>query len=543
MNDDAHQLTSVAASRPSDAARYRYDAAGNPVDRAELGLDVTNSFNNLNQIVTGSWTGATLTVAGAVNYPVGSITVNGQPGTVYSDSTFDVANVPAVPGTNTLTATYTGPAYTNAPMTAIDTSTVVLGDTAYTHDANGNLTSDATFLYQYDLANQLTNVIRKADNTTVLQCRYDALGRRVEAIRSDGTVDRYVYFPGTFLVLAVLDETNTAKELYTRGPDLSGTLASAGGIGGILACTYATGSVLFHHADIQGNIIALVNLSGNFESTFRYTPFGQFAAQTEDILSRHLFSSKEFDHASGLYSYGYRFYLPRTGRWTNRDPLLEKGGGNLYAFVQNNAVTYYDAFGLLEARFQSAHRSSDEHDNYLLFSASCDKGKRIVNPDVDYSGVEECIAEKIKKNLSKQLPPPMLGGDYGMLGGYYVGNDISLGGYYGGDDIPREGYLHVYQYYLNESYKNDLVKTFRRVIGDKGFLGNLEKAENYPCDGTEVSLKAHMRTRLVAGGIRGEFVRILFLFPKADESYDCYLSHAKVNYDCEKCSKGPCDVL
>ena len=50
--DDAHQLTSVAASRPSDAARYRYDAAGNPVDRAELGLDVTNTFNNLNQIVT-----------------------------------------------------------------------------------------------------------------------------------------------------------------------------------------------------------------------------------------------------------------------------------------------------------------------------------------------------------------------------------------------------------------------------------------------------------------------------------------------------------
>ena len=72
MNDDAHQLTSVAASRPSDAARYRYDAAGNPVDRAELGLDVTNAFNNLNQIVTGSWTGATLTVAGTVNYPVGS---------------------------------------------------------------------------------------------------------------------------------------------------------------------------------------------------------------------------------------------------------------------------------------------------------------------------------------------------------------------------------------------------------------------------------------------------------------------------------------
>ncbi len=61
-----------------------------------------------------------------------------------------------------LASSPSGPAFTNVPMTATDTSTVVLGDTAYTHDPNGNLTSDATFTYQYDLANQLTNVIRKA---------------------------------------------------------------------------------------------------------------------------------------------------------------------------------------------------------------------------------------------------------------------------------------------------------------------------------------------------------------------------------------------
>lgn len=38
----------------------------------------------------------------------------------------------------------------------------------YAHDANGNL----------------TNVVRLADNARVLSCRYDALGRRVEAIRT-----------------------------------------------------------------------------------------------------------------------------------------------------------------------------------------------------------------------------------------------------------------------------------------------------------------------------------------------------------------------
>ncbi|MBQ7251762.1 MAG: hypothetical protein IJS32_04085 [Kiritimatiellae bacterium] len=73
-----------------------------------------------------------------------------------------------------------------------------------------------------------------------MSARYDALG---QAIRGDGSVERYVYFPGSFLVLAVLDGTNAVKEVYTRGPDLSGTLSSAGGIGGILACTYASGEV------------------------------------------------------------------------------------------------------------------------------------------------------------------------------------------------------------------------------------------------------------------------------------------------------------
>ena len=344
--DDAHQLTSVSAARPSDAARYRYDAAGNPVDRAELGLDVTNSFNNLNQIVTGSWTGATLTVAGSVNYPAGSISVNGQPGTVYPDSSFDVAAVAAVPGTNTLTATYTGPAFTNVPMTATDTSTVVLGDTAYTHDANGNLTSDATFLYQYDLANQLTNVIRKADNSVVLQCRYDALGRRVEAIRSDGTVDRYVYFPGSFLVLAVLDETNAPKEYYTRGPDLSGTLDSAGGIGGILACTYASGPVLYHHSDLMGNVIVATDSSGVVVATFRYTPFGQIALLAGNILPRHLFSSKEFDAETTLIYYGYRYYVPRQGRWLTRDPMGETASVQLYMAMKNCGFRWVDKWGL-----------------------------------------------------------------------------------------------------------------------------------------------------------------------------------------------------
>ena len=217
---------------------------------------------------------------------------------------------------------------------------------AYAHDAKGNLTSDGVFSYAYDTANQLTNVVRTADGARVLSARYDALGQRVEATRADGTIDRYVYFPGSFLVLAVLDGTNAVKEIYTRGPDLSGTPDGAGGIGGILACTYASGATYYSHADIMGNVIALTDASGSVVSTFRYTPFGQLSARTGTLLPRYLFSSKEFDRTASLYYYGYRYYSPHLGRWMTRDPIGEAHGAGLYDFVRNHPLIRIDLFGL-----------------------------------------------------------------------------------------------------------------------------------------------------------------------------------------------------
>jgi type VI secretion system secreted protein VgrG len=47
-----------------------------------------------------------------------------------------------------------------------------------------------------------------------------------------------------------------------------------------------------------------------------------------------------------LYYYGLRHYDPGTGRWTNRDPLDEEGGINLYGFVGNNSIDNSDYLGM-----------------------------------------------------------------------------------------------------------------------------------------------------------------------------------------------------
>jgi len=51
--------------------------------------------------------------------------------------------------------------------------------------------------------------------------------------------------------------------------------------------------------------------------------------------------------APGVSVYGFRYYSPETGRWLSRDPIGERGGINLYAFVDNDAINSFDLLGLV----------------------------------------------------------------------------------------------------------------------------------------------------------------------------------------------------
>jgi RHS repeat-associated protein len=57
------------------------------------------------------------------------------------------------------------------------------------------------------------------------------------------------------------------------------------------------------------------------------------------------FSTKYCDDETDLSYYGYRYYDPSTGRFLNTDPIGEKGGRNLYAFVENAPPNKFDPDG------------------------------------------------------------------------------------------------------------------------------------------------------------------------------------------------------
>jgi RHS repeat-associated protein len=99
--------------------------------------------------------------------------------------------------------------------------------------------------------------------------------------------------------------------------------------------------------DGNGNVTALVRTDGTLAAQYEFRPFGEILRATGPMAMANpfRFSTKYQDDETGLLYYGFRYYDSSTGRWPNRDPLQEKGGGNLYGFINNNAIGNFDPDG------------------------------------------------------------------------------------------------------------------------------------------------------------------------------------------------------
>ena len=130
------------------------------------------------------------------------------------------------------------------------------------------------------------------------------------------------------------------------GPDLSGTLQGAGGVGGLVAVSI-DGQYYFPCYDNNGNIVAYVDESGVKVASYTYDAFGNILSSSGAMRYdfHYLFSTKYQDPSTWLYDFGYRWYFPEIGRWLNRDPIEEEGGENLYVCCGNATTMYIDCLG------------------------------------------------------------------------------------------------------------------------------------------------------------------------------------------------------
>jgi RHS repeat-associated protein len=144
-----------------------------------------------------------------------------------------------------------------------------------------------------------------------------------------------------------------APELVNDDGDGDGTVALPRGYG--------------YFYDANGNVGQMLETTadggfGTLAAEYEYDPYGNAlrsprnapASGAYAASNPFRFSTKYFDgeldwpdtHADGMYYYGYRYYEPKLGRFTNRDPFGELGGLGLYAFAINAPTYVADLLGL-----------------------------------------------------------------------------------------------------------------------------------------------------------------------------------------------------
>jgi RHS repeat-associated protein len=189
-----------------------------------------------------------------------------------------------------------------------------------------------------------------------LDFAYDYQSRRIQKIVSawisssnvPQSTNRFAY--DGWNLRALLDSQSSIVSSFMWGLDLSGSMQGVGGVGGLLAISqYApTNSQQFTCFDGNGNVTALVDMASSaITGQYEYGPFGELIRLTgaTAAINPFRFSTKYQDEETGFLYYGFRYYNPSTGIWLSRDPIEEKGGNNLYGFVDNNAIRNVDHLG------------------------------------------------------------------------------------------------------------------------------------------------------------------------------------------------------
>ncbi|MCH6258960.1 RHS repeat-associated core domain-containing protein [Puniceicoccaceae bacterium K14] len=229
------------------------------------------------------------------------------------------------------------------------------------YDSAGNQIDDASWDYTYDAGNRLTRMWGKTGSKKVLTFKYDYKGRRVEKkvwnseisyllSQNPNTHIKFVY-DGMSLVAEIDGVSENLRKSFYWGLDKSNSIGGFGGAMGLLMIQdWTTNANYYPSFDLNGNLVALHDESGNWAAWYEYDPFGNVVQSGGSYADENPigFSSQYTDRETGQVYYGFRYYDPKLGRFGKRDPIGEQGGLNLYRFVNNNPVNSIDIHGLYE---------------------------------------------------------------------------------------------------------------------------------------------------------------------------------------------------
>jgi RHS repeat-associated protein len=208
--------------------------------------------------------------------------------------------------------------------------------TGFGYDAAGNMTTNGSQTYTYDVENHMTKFVGVSTNNY----SYDGDGRRV---KKTGPVALYWYGATG----SVLDETGSAGALTSEYIFFNGKR---------VARRDADNSVKYYFSDHLGSASAVTSSVGTITAESDYYPYGGEIVVTSGDTNHYKFTGKERDAESGLDYFGARHYASSLGRFMTPDwaakptavPYAMFGNPqslNLYSYVENSPETLDDPDG------------------------------------------------------------------------------------------------------------------------------------------------------------------------------------------------------
>jgi RHS repeat-associated protein len=229
-------------------------------------------------------------------------------------------------GTSSFLSTYTGTPPTNQYYQIGNNGP---GGATHYYDGNGNLTTDLTNTYTWDVYGNMVGV-------NAITVTYDALDRAVEENNS-GTYKEFLYSPiGKLAVMA----HQTTSNVFLPLP------------GGEQAL-YTNSTINFRHSDWLGSARAESDLTPPLMGDVAYAPFGESYAPNDSPSTSLSFTGANQDTIPGTYDFLFRKYNPVQGRWISPDPSgfsavdpTNPQSWNRYAYALGNPLGNVDPLGL-----------------------------------------------------------------------------------------------------------------------------------------------------------------------------------------------------
>jgi RHS repeat-associated protein len=211
---------------------------------------------------------------------------------------------------------------------------------AFTHDDDGNLTTDGRWTYTWDAADRLVGIsILSTINSQQSTFFYDGLGRRVQMLETTNGVTasdkRFVWV-----------STELAEERDATGALVTKRFFGQGEQQWSMIDNQPVCQNFYYTRDHLGSVREMTDVGGVVRARYEYDPYGVRSKVSGDLDADFGFTGHYYHAPSDLHLALYRAYDAGTGRWLSRDPIAEKGGLNLYAYCGNNPINGVDPLGL-----------------------------------------------------------------------------------------------------------------------------------------------------------------------------------------------------